>query len=118
VNPLIVHGQIAGGIAQGLGEALVEAVEHDANGAPSATSLMDYSMFQAEDMPVVTAELLSTPTSLTPTGMRGVGEAPSVASPAALANAVMDALSPLGVTHIDLPLTPERIWAAVRDARK
>jgi carbon-monoxide dehydrogenase large subunit len=79
---------------------------------------MDYSMFQAEDMPVVTAELLSTPTSLTPTGMRGVGEAPSVASPAALANAVMDALSPLGVTHIDLPLTPERIWAAVRDARK
>jgi carbon-monoxide dehydrogenase large subunit len=117
VNPLIVYGQIAGGIAQGLGEALAEVVEHNANGAPSATSLMDYSMFQAEDMPVVTPELLATPTSLTPTGMRGVGEAPSVASPAALANAVMDALAPLGVAHIDLPLTPERIWAAVRDAQ-
>jgi carbon-monoxide dehydrogenase large subunit len=117
VNPLIVHGQIAGGVAQGLGEALVEVVEHDANGAPSATSLMDYSMFQAEDMPIVTPELLATPTLLTPTGMRGVGEAPSVASPAALANAVMDALSPLGVKHIDLPLTPERIWSAVRGSR-
>lgn len=117
VNPLIVHGQIAGGIAQGLGEALVEVVEHDANGNPSATSLMDYSMFQAEDMPVVTPELLATPSSLTPTGMRGVGEAPSVASPAALANAVMDALAPLGVSHIDLPLTPERVWKAICDAR-
>jgi carbon-monoxide dehydrogenase large subunit len=117
VNPLIVHGQIAGGVAQGLGEALVEVVEHDANGTPSATSLMDYAMFQAEDMPVVTPELLSTPTPLTPTGMRGVGEAPSVASPAALANAVMDALSPLGVSHIDLPFTPERVWAAVRAAQ-
>jgi carbon-monoxide dehydrogenase large subunit len=117
VNPLIVHGQIAGGVAQGLGEALVEVVEHDANGTPSATSLMDYAMFQAEDMPVVIPELLSTPTSLTPTGMRGVGEAPSVASPAALANAVMDALSPLRVSHLDLPFTPERVWAAVRAAQ-
>jgi aerobic carbon-monoxide dehydrogenase large subunit len=117
VNPLIVHGQIAGGIAQGLGEALVEVVEHDSNGAPSATSFMDYGMFQAADMPHVTPELLATPTSLTPTGMRGVGEAPSVASPVALANAVMDALAPLGVTHIDLPLTPERVWAAIRDAQ-
>ncbi len=117
VNPLIVHGQIAGGIAQGLGEALVEVVDHDANGNPSATSLMDYGMFQAEDMPHVTPELLVTPTSLTPTGMRGMGEAPSVASPAALANAVMDALAPLGVSHIDLPLTPERVWAAVQNAK-
>ena len=117
VNPLIVHGQIAGGIAQGLGQALVEVIEHDSNGSPSATSLMDYAMFQAADMPIVTPELLSTPTSLTPTGMRGVGEAPSVASPAALANAVMDALAPLGVTHIDLPLTPERVWSAIRSAQ-
>jgi carbon-monoxide dehydrogenase large subunit len=113
VNPLIVDGQIAGGVAQGLGQAMVEVVTYDETGAPSATSFMDYAIFNASDMPVIIAELLSTPTSLTPTGMRGVGEAPSVASPAALANAVADALAPLGVGHIDLPLTPERIWAAI-----
>jgi carbon-monoxide dehydrogenase large subunit len=117
VNPLIVEGQIAGGVAQGLGQAMVEAVTHDAAGVPSATSFMDYAIFNASDMPFVSAELLSTPTSLTPTGMRGVGEAPSVASPAALANAVADALAPLGVAHVDLPLTPERVWAAIAAAR-
>jgi len=116
VNPLIVEGQIAGGIAQGLGQAMVEVVAHDERGAPSATSFMDYAVFTAEDMPVIDTQLLSTPTSLTPTGMRGVGEAPSVASPGALANAVADALAPLGVGQIDLPLTPERIWAAIATA--
>ena len=74
-------------------------------------------MFQAEDMPVITPVLLSTPTSLTPTGMRVVGEAPTVASPAAIANAVMDALSSLGIEDIDLPLTPERVWMAVHGAQ-
>jgi carbon-monoxide dehydrogenase large subunit len=69
-------------------------------------------------MPVVRAELLSTPTSLTPTGMRGIGEAPSVASPAALANAVADALAPRGAQNVDLPLTRERVWAAIRAGAK
>lgn len=118
VNPLIVEGQIAGGVAQGLGQAMVEAITHDEHGTPSAMSLMNYAVFNASDMPTVRAELLSTPTSLTPTGMRGVGEAPSVASPAALANAVADALASLGVGNIDLPLTPERVWAAIRARRE
>ena len=117
VRARLVEGQIAGGIAQGLGQAMVEVVTHDERGVPSATSFMDYAIFTAEDMPVIDARLLSTPTSLTPTGMRGVGEAPSVASPGALANAVADALVPLGVGQIDLPLTPERIWAAIATAR-
>jgi carbon-monoxide dehydrogenase large subunit len=117
VNPLIVHGQIAGGVAQGAGEALVEVIDHDSNGIPSATSYMDYAVFSAEDMPRIGVELLETPSKLTPTGMRGVGEAPSVASPAAIANAVMDALRPLGVRHLDMPFTPERIWSAIANAR-
>ena len=117
VNPLIVHGQIAGGVAQGAGEALVEVIDYDAQGMPSATSYMDYAVLSAEDMPRIGVELLETPSKLTPTGMRGVGEAPSVASPAAIANAVMDALRPLGVRHLDMPFTPERVWAAIADAR-
>ena len=117
INPLIVDGQIVGGIAQGLGQALMEVVEHDDSGMPSATSFMDYGFPHATDMPHIDTVLLETPTGLTPTGMRGVGESPAVASPIAIANAVVDALKPYGVEHIDLPLTPERVWAAINAAR-
>jgi carbon-monoxide dehydrogenase large subunit len=95
----------------------MEVVDHDQSGVPSATSFMDYGIPHAVDMPQIDTALLETPTGLTPTGMRGMGESPSVASPPALANAVVDALTPFGVRHLDLPLTPERVWSAIHNAR-
>jgi len=116
VNPMIAMAQVAGGVAQGLGEVLQEAVEHDDDGQPSATSFMDYAMPAVQDMPELTVDLLATPSTLTPTRMRGIGEAPSVASPVAVANAVADALAALGVGEIGMPLTPGRVWAAIQAA--
>ena len=115
INPMIVEGQIQGGIAQGLGQALCEHCVYDAeNGQLLSGSFMDYALPRASDMPEILSEFdESQPCPHNPLGAKGCGEAGSIGAPAAIANAVFEALRPLGVTDIQLPMTPERIWKAI-----
>jgi carbon-monoxide dehydrogenase large subunit len=114
INPLLVDGQIHGGIAQGLGQALLEEVVYDDNGQLLTASLMDYALPRAEDFPRLELARTETPTPVNPLGVKGVGEAGTIGSIPAFVNAVVDALAPFGVSHIDMPLTPEKIWRACR----
>jgi aerobic carbon-monoxide dehydrogenase large subunit len=117
INPMIVEGQIQGGIAQGLGQALREQCVYDAGGQLLAGSFMDYAIPRAADMPDLVSELdESEPCTHNPLGAKGCGEAGAIGAPAALVGAVLDALRPLGVTDIDMPLTPARVWAAIKRA--
>jgi carbon-monoxide dehydrogenase large subunit len=119
VNPMIVAGQIHGGIAQGVGQALMELCAFDdATGQLASGSFMDYAMPRADDLPSVTVASTETPCLNNPLGVKGCGEAGAIAGPAALVNAVLDALAPLGVTHLDMPLTPERVWRALAGSHR
>jgi carbon-monoxide dehydrogenase large subunit len=118
VNPALVEGQIAGGVAQGLGGVLSEWCVYDEAGQPLATTLMDYAVPTAGAMPPVELHHLETPAPALPGGFKGAGEAGTTGAPAAILNAVNDALHPLGVMLTDQPLTPERVWQALRDAGK
>jgi carbon-monoxide dehydrogenase large subunit len=117
VNPAVVEGQLHGGIAQGIGAALMEACRYDAAGQAITASFFDYAMPQADDLPAFTTLLLAVPCESNPLGAKAVGEAGTVASPPAVVNAIVDALADLGVDHLDLPATPERVWEAIRNAR-
>jgi carbon-monoxide dehydrogenase large subunit len=110
INPLLVDGQIQGGIAQGLGQALFEEIIHDENGQLLTGSLMDYALPRAGDLPRLDLARTETPTPVNPLGVKGVGEAGTIGSTPAIVNAVVDALAPFGVSHIDMPLRPEKIW--------
>jgi carbon-monoxide dehydrogenase large subunit len=115
INPMIVHGQIEGGIAQGLGQALREHCFYDGAGQLLSASFMDYAVPRAKDMPRVVSELdESQPCTHNPLGAKGCGEAGSIGAPAAIVGAVLDALRPLGVNDIEMPLTPARVWDACR----
>ena len=114
VNPLLVDGQLAGGIAQGIGEALLERVVYDRQGQILTGSLMDYALPRADDMPALRLDRMCTPSPFNTLGAKGAGEAGAIGAPPAIVNAVLDALAPLGVRHIDMPLTPERVWRAIR----
>ncbi|MGN6287488.1 MAG: xanthine dehydrogenase family protein molybdopterin-binding subunit [Afipia sp.] len=118
VNPMIVAGQLHGGIAQGIGQALMEEVTYDDNGQPITGSFMDYAMPRAEDIPSMTLGDHPSPATSNPLGTKGCGEAGCAGSLATLVNAVVDALSDFGVTHIDMPLTPEKVWRAIANGRK
>jgi carbon-monoxide dehydrogenase large subunit len=114
INPMIVEGQVLGGIAQGLGQALREHCVYDANGQLLTGSLMDYALPRAHDMPPVVSELdESQPCTHNPLGAKGCGEAGSIGAPAAIIGAVLDALRPLGITDIEMPLTPDRLWKVI-----
>jgi len=117
LNPLLVAGQQHGGIAQGVAQALYEAVVYDDDGNPLTTNLMDYAMPSAAEMPSFEASNTETPTPLNPLGAKGIGESGTIGSTPAVQNAVIDAVSHLGITHIDMPLTSERVWRAIQDAR-
>ncbi len=119
INPMIVEGQIHGGIAQGLGQAMHEHCVYDpASGQLLAGSFMDYSIPRAEDMPGMVSELdESQPCTHNPLGAKGCGEAGSIGAPMVIVGAVLDALRPLGVTDIEMPLTPSRVWTAINSAR-
>lgn len=110
INPLLVDGQLQGGIVQGVGQALYEEVVYDENGQLLTASLMDYALPRAEDLPRLQFDRTETPTPVNPLGAKGVGEAGTIGSTPAIVNAVVDALAPFGVTHIDMPLKPEKIW--------
>ena len=116
LNPLLVAGQQHGGIAQGAAQALWEAVTYDEEGNPLTGNLMDYAIPSAAEMPSFEATNTETPTPLNPLGAKGIGESGTIGSTPAIHNAVVDAVSYLGIRHIDMPLTAERVWRAVQDA--
>ncbi|MEX2658225.1 MAG: xanthine dehydrogenase family protein molybdopterin-binding subunit [Acidimicrobiales bacterium] len=116
LNPLIVTGQQHGGIAQGMAQALWEGYAYDADGNPLTSTLAEYAMPSAAEMPSFEASNTETPTPLNPLGAKGIGESGTIGSTPAVQNAVVDALSQLGVRHVDMPCTSERVWRAVRDA--
>ncbi len=118
INPMIVEGQIHGGVVQGIGQALWEGAAYDEAGQLLTGTMMDYAVPKADAFPNFELAMTETPTNVNPLGVKGIGETGTIASTAAVYNAVMDALAPLGVTQIDMPLTPERVWRAVRDARR
>jgi aerobic carbon-monoxide dehydrogenase large subunit len=117
VNPMLVAGQLHGGVAQGIGQTFMESVSYDANGQPITGSFMDYALPRAEDIPVMEIGDHPVPAKSNPLGTKGCGEAGCAGSLSTLVNAVVDALSEYGITHIDMPLTPERVWRAIRDAK-
>jgi aerobic carbon-monoxide dehydrogenase large subunit len=118
VNPLLVKGQIHGGVVQGLGQALFEHLVYDDTTAQLlAGSFMDYAMPRADDMPFFEVDSHEVVTQVNPLGAKGVGEAGTVGALPALVNAVNDALAPLGVRHLDMPMTPERIWRVIQEAK-
>ena len=117
INPTIVDGQIHGGIAQGIGQALYEHAIYDENGNLITGSMMDYVVPNARQIPFMELDRTVTPAPQTPHGAKGIGEAGTIASTQAVVNAVVDALAPLGIKNLDMPLTPERVWHAVQQAR-
>ncbi|MGH9737441.1 MAG: xanthine dehydrogenase family protein molybdopterin-binding subunit [Candidatus Acidiferrales bacterium] len=110
INPLIVDGQVHGGIAQGLGQALWERAVYDENGQLMTGELTDYAVPRAHMMPWIESDHTTTPSPVNPLGVKGVGEAGTIGCSPAVVNSVVDALSPLGIRHIDMPMTPEKIW--------
>ena len=119
INPMICEGQIHGGIAQGVGQALIENVVYDqASGQLVTGSFLDYGMPRAGDFPSFVSELVEIPAKTNPLGIKGIGEAGTIAAPPTVVNAVLDALHDLGVAHLDMPLTPARIWQAVNGAQR
>jgi carbon-monoxide dehydrogenase large subunit len=115
INPLIVEGQLHGGLAQGIAQALFEEVVYDDNGQLLTGTLLDYAVPRASDLISPDLDSTVTPTTVNPLGIKGIGEAGTIGSTPAVANAVIDALAPFGVRHIDMPLKPERLWAAMQN---
>ncbi|GAA0539050.1 xanthine dehydrogenase family protein molybdopterin-binding subunit [Saccharopolyspora thermophila] len=116
INPVLTEGQRHGGIAQGAAQALLEEVTYDADGNPQNANLADYAFITAAELPSFELLTMETPTTLNPLGAKGIGEAGTIGATPAVQNAVVDALSHLGVTHIDMPATPERVWRAINQA--
>lgn len=118
INPLVVDGQMHGGIVQGIGQALTEGMVYTADGQPVTGSLLDYAVPKAIAVPSMILATMQTPSPTNPLGARGIGELPTVAAPVAVANAVLDALARVGVRHIDTPLTPDKIWRALAATKR
>ncbi|MEA2653634.1 MAG: aerobic carbon-monoxide dehydrogenase large subunit, partial [Chloroflexota bacterium] len=117
INPMIVDGQLHGGIAQGVGQALWEGAIYDDQGQLLSGSMMDYTLPRASFFPNLELAETITPSPVNPLGVKGVGEAGAIASTAAVANAVVDALSPLGIRHLDMPYTPQTVWRAIQGSK-
>jgi carbon-monoxide dehydrogenase large subunit len=118
INPLICEGQIHGGIAQGIGQALLENIAYDPqSGQLLSGSFMDYGMPRAEDCPAILSELVEIPARTNPLGVKGIAESGTIAAPPTIVNAVIDALRPLKISHLDMPLTPHRVWQAIQASK-
>src|SRR5881296_741458 len=119
VNPMIVHGQMHGAMAQGIGQALTERCVYDpASGQLVSGSFLDYAIPRAEDLPAISVTSRDVPSPTNPLGVKGAGEGGTVGAPGAVIHAILDALAPVGVAHIDMPATPERVWRAIHQARQ
>ena len=116
LNPVLAEGQRHGGIAQGAAQALLEEVRYDGDGNPVTSNLADYAAITATELPSFELVAMETPTGLNPLGVKGIGEAGTIGATPAVHNAVIDAVSHLGVRHIDMPMTPERVWTAIQKA--
>lgn len=116
LNPLLLEGQIHGGVAQGTAQALLEEVRYDPDGNPITSNLADYAMISAAELPSIEVIHMETPTFLNPLGAKGIGESGTIGSTPAVQSAVVDAVSYLGIRHIDMPATAERVWSSIRDA--
>jgi len=117
INPLVVEGQVQGGIVQGVGQVLLEHTVYDSDGQLVTGSYMDYAMPRADDMCEIDFSTRNVPCATNPLGVKGCGEAGNGGSMAAVMNAILDALAPEGVTHLDAPATPHRVWEAIRAAK-
>jgi carbon-monoxide dehydrogenase large subunit len=113
INPLLAEGQVHGGVAQGVGQALMERSVHDADGQLLTATFMDYAMPRAGDIPMIRFTSEPVPSTRNVMGMKGCGEAGTVGAMAAVGNAGLDAVADFGVTHIDMPFTPLRVWTAL-----
>jgi carbon-monoxide dehydrogenase large subunit len=118
LNPMLVAGQVHGGVVQGIGQALYEHAVYDDNGQLLSGSFMDYCMPRADGVPAMTVSTIEVPCKNNPMGVKGCGEAGSVASPAAVINAIIDALADLGVTSVDMPATPQSLWRLMQERRQ
>ena len=116
INPLLVEGQVQGGIVQSIGQVFFEEAVYDEQGQLLTGELMDYAIPRASNLPWIETYGTVTPTPVNPMGVKGVGEAGTIGATPALVNAVVDALAPLGVRHVDMPLKRERIWGTIREA--
>jgi len=117
INPIIAEGQRHGGIAQGVAQALYEEMAYDSEGNPVTATFADYSIVSAAELPSFELLTMETPTDVNVLGVKGIGEAGTIGATPAVQNAVVDALSHLGVRHIEMPATPERVWKAINEAR-
>jgi len=117
INPMLVEGQIHGGVAQGIGQAVSEHVVFDDYGQLLTASFMDYGMPRADDVPMIKFETQSTPSQYNPMGMKGCGEAGTVGALAAVTNAAVDAMWDLGVRDATMPFTPHRVWTMIQNAK-
>jgi len=117
ISPLLVDGQVHGGLTQGIAQALWEEIVYDDQGQLVTGTLMDYAAPKAEFLPMFENDRTETPSPLNPLGAKGIGELATIGSTPAIVNAVVDALSPFGIRHLDMPLKPQRIWQAMQDAR-
>jgi len=115
INPLIVEGQVHGGVAQGIAQALFEEAVYDSDGNLLTASMADYTLPSAADLPDIVSDRTETPATSNPLGVKGVGEAGTIASTPAVVNAIVDALRPFGVHDVPMPCTPERVWTAIRE---
>jgi carbon-monoxide dehydrogenase large subunit len=119
INPMIVEGQLHGGIAQGIAQALFEEVAYDPETGQLMTgSLMDYMVPTANEIPAPVLDRTVTPSPTNELGVKGIGEAGTIAASAAVINAIVDALSPFGIRHIDMPASPDRLWKQIREAQE
>ena len=117
LNPMIVGGQLHGSLVQGIGQTLREGVVYNESGAPVTSTLMDYLIPTAADLPEVVSDRIVTPAPSNPLGVKGTGEAGCIGGPPAIVNAVLDALGPYGVTDLQMPLRPDRVWSAIQAAK-
>jgi carbon-monoxide dehydrogenase large subunit len=118
INPLLVDGQVHGGLAQGIAQALLEEIRYDEDGNPITSNLADYAAISAAELPSFERVSMETPTPLNPLGAKGIGESGTIGATPAVQNAVIDALSPLGIRHLDMPFTSERVWNAIAGVSK
>jgi aerobic carbon-monoxide dehydrogenase large subunit len=116
INPMLTMGQVQGGLAQGIGQALLEHTVYDGSGQLLSGSFIDYALPRADDLPPLDITLAELPTEVNPLGVKGAGQSGCMAAPQTIVNAILDALAPLGIEHIDMPSTPERVWRAIRGA--